>query len=319
MTRVADQTIAPKPSFADRPVDRVSLLFEGSRRRTHEIVTPEGVALRVDVAERSERLGAFLLDLMFWMFGTVVIFVGLILTVLAHHGKDLGDDDGIAATIVLFLAFLLRNLYFMHFELAWRGRTPGKRIMGLRVIDRAGGPLTASAIVARNITREVEVFLPAEVLLSLAATSGVGAWSQLATFGWIVAIGALPFFNREHLRAGDLIAGTLVIAMPKRALAPDLTETVAAYAFTPQQLRAYGNFELQVLEELLRQPPSAETRKLHAEITAKICGRIGWETPIPSEDDERFLRAFYTAERADLEREQLFGRGRADKNAVPGR
>lgn len=301
------------------PVDRVSLLFEGSRRRTHEIVTPEGVALRVEVAERSERFGAFLLDLLFWMLGTVVIFLGLILAGLANHGKDLGDDGDVAATIVLFLAFLFRNLYFMHFELAWRGRTPGKRIMGLRVIDRAGGALTASAIVARNITREVEFFLPAEVLLSLAATSGVGAWAQLATFGWVVAIGALPFFNREHLRAGDLIAGTLVIAMPKRVLAPDLTERAAAYAFTPQQLRTYGTFELQVLEELLRQPDTADTRRMHAEIVAKICGRIGWTTPIPAGDDERFLRAFYTAERADLEREQLFGRGRADKNAATGR
>ena len=309
---------AAPQAIATSPVDRVSLLFDGSRRRTHEIVTPEGVALRVDVAERSERLGAFLLDLLFWMVGTVVIFLGLLFAVLARHGKALDDGD-VATTIVLFLGFLFRNLYFMHFELAWRGRTPGKRIMGLRVIDRAGGALTASAIVARNITREVEFFLPAEVFLSLAVTSGVGAWAQLATFGWIAAIGALPFFNREHLRAGDLIAGTLVIAMPKRVLAPDLSERAASYAFTPQQLRTYGTFELQVLEELLRQPASAETSRLYRKIVAKICGRIGWTTPVPPAEDEPFLRAFYTAERADLEREQLFGRGRADKDAARGR
>ena len=150
---------AARPRRYAPVADRVSLLFEGKRRRTHEIVTPEGVALRVDVAERSERLGAFLLDMLFWMLGTVVVFLGLILAGLSHHGKDLGDDGDVAATIVLFLAFLLRNLYFMHFELAWRGRTPGKTIMGLRVIDRSGGALTASAIVARNITREVEIFL----------------------------------------------------------------------------------------------------------------------------------------------------------------
>ena len=299
--KAATQTIAP--------VDRVALLFEGTRRRGHEIVTPEGVALRVDVAQRSERIGAFLLDMMFWLLGTFAIFLGLVFAGLGGGGGE------VVATVVLFLAFLLRNLYFMHFELAWRGRTPGKAIMGLRVIDRAGGALTASAIVARNITREVEFFLPAEIFLSLAADHGVGAFADLATFGWIVAIGALPFFNREHLRAGDLIAGTLVIAMPRRALAPDLSERPADYAFTPQQLRAYGTFELQVLEELLRQPASATSGQLYDEIVAKIRARIGWTATIAPADSERFLRAFYSAERADLEREQLFGRARADKNA----
>ena len=111
MTRVADQTIASRSILApiESPVDRVSLLFGGKRRRTHEIVTPEGVALRVDVAERSERLGAFLLDLLFWMRGTVVIFLGLILAGLSRHGKDLGDDGALAGTIVLLQAVQRRH------------------------------------------------------------------------------------------------------------------------------------------------------------------------------------------------------------------
>ena len=57
---------------------------------------------------------------------------------------------------MLFVAFVLRNLYFIHFELAWQGSTPGKYFTGLRVIERHGGELTPAAIVARNLTREVE-------------------------------------------------------------------------------------------------------------------------------------------------------------------
>ena len=49
-------------------------------------------------------------------------------------------------SIALFIAFMIRNLYFVTFELAWRGATPGKRMVGLRVIDRAGGPLQPSAV-----------------------------------------------------------------------------------------------------------------------------------------------------------------------------
>ena len=153
----------------------------------------------------------------------------------------------------------------------------------------------------------------------MAGTSDIETWQQLSIFCWIAAIAALPFFNSEHLRAGDLIGGTLVIHMPKRVLAPDLAEQSSSFAFTPEQLKAYGTFELQVLEELLRQPRSAETNKLYLEIVAKITRRIGWTEPVPKQDSERFLHSFYAAERADLEHEQLFGRGRADKDDRPGR
>lgn len=294
-------------------VDRVTLLFEGVRRRVREIVTPEGVVLHVEVATRSERFGAFVLDMIFWMMATAALYTAIVLALV----KGVADD--VTATLVVFLAFLIRLLYFIHFELAWRGRTPGKRILGLRVIDRAGGALTASAIVARNLVREVEIFLPLGLFLSLAFTSGMDTLQRLSTFGWIIAIAAFPFFNRDHLRAGDLIAGTMVIAMPKRALVADLAEIERrddTFVFTPLQLKAYGAFELQVLEELLRQRPSAERTKLYAEIVAKICRRISWTQEIAASDNERFLRAFYTAERADLEREQLFGRARADKEAA---
>ena len=290
------------------PVDRVALLFEGSRRRIHQIVSPEGVALRVEIARRGERIGAFVLDIVFLIIGTIVVSGGILLALHRHLPGD------VVWTLVLFVAFVIRNVYFIHFELAWRGRTPGKHIMGLRVIDRGGGALTASAVVARNLTREVEVFLPLTLFLSLAGTSDIETWQKLSILGWIVAIAALPFFNSEHLRAGDLIGGTLVIHMPKRVLAPDLAVETSSFAFTPQQLKAYGTFELQVLEELLRQPRTAETSKLYVEIVAKITRRIGWSEPVPKQDSERFLRAFYAAERADLEHEQLFGRARADKD-----
>jgi hypothetical protein len=71
-----------------------------------------------------------------------------------------------------------------------------------------------------------------------------------------------------------------------------------------------------VLEELLRRPPSPETDRLLQEVCSKICRRIDWQLPVPSGDTEAFLRDFYTAERAHLERRQLYGRPRADKHAA---
>ncbi|CAM5765912.1 hypothetical protein LMIY3S_01642 [Labrys miyagiensis] len=295
--------------------DRVSELLEGRQRRKHRIVTPEGVAIHVDVADRGERLGAFLIDVLIWFGATIVIWIALISTLLRG-----GASADVAVTVIAFLSFLLRNLYFIHFELAWQGQTPGKRVTGLKVIDRKGGALAPAAIVARNLTREVEFFVPLQLTFGLmAADSGNETWQILSMLGWIILLTALPFFNRDHLRAGDLIGGTLVIALPKRALALDLTQASAKasqrFPFTSTQLQAYGAYELQVLEEVLRRPDNPEARRVHRDIAEKIIRRIGWQGTFEPNAARDFLQAFYAAERAELERGQLFGRYRDDKNS----
>jgi hypothetical protein len=97
----------------------------------------------------------------------------------------------------------------------------------------------------------------------------------------------------------------------------DLVDSAQQFTFKPAQLQAYGAFELQVLEELLRRPPSRETAQVLAEVCGKICRKIGWSEPVPPNNVTEFLRDFYAAERAFLEREQLFGKARADKYAAP--
>jgi hypothetical protein len=127
----------------------------------------------------------------------------------------------------------------------------------------------------------------------------------------------LPAINRDRMRGGDLIAGTMVIALPRRALSSDLVDGALQFSFTDQQLRAYGAFELQVLEELLRRPDSEEAYRVLNDVCDTICRKIVWTAPVPPNQVVRFLRDFYTAERAFLEREQLYGKGRADKYAQP--
>ncbi len=286
--------------------ERATEFLEGSRRQHRTIVTPEGVPVTVELADHGERLTAFTIDVVIWFLLTIAVYLPLVFVAALHKDAAL-----IAFSIVLFIGFVVRNLYFIHFELAWRGATPGKRIVGLRVIDRRGDPLLPSAIVARNLTREVEAFIPLGLLLTWSGTNP--NWEQLFVAVWLLFFAALPFVNRDRMRGGDLIGGTMVIALPKRALSGDLVERAAQYVFTEQQLRAYGAFELQVLEELLRRPKSLETNRLLAEVCDKICRKIGWTAPLPPQDTELFLREFYTAQRAFLEREQLFGKPRADK------
>jgi uncharacterized RDD family membrane protein YckC len=293
--------------------ERTTQFFEGTLRTRRQIVTPEGVPVTVEIADYGERLVAFVIDLCIWLMATIAIYVPIVWSIGAAGGALL------AVSIALFIGFLFRNMYFVYFELAWRGSTPGKRRVGLRVIDRNGGPLSPSAVVARNLTREVEAFIPLGVLL----TSGAGAagatdWESLAIGVWFVLFAALPLTNSDRMRGGDMIAGTMVIALPKRALARDLVEQPAQFFFNDRQLRAYGAFELQVLEELLRHPDKPESVRVLAEVCDKIRRRIGWAEELAPSQVLPFLREFYTAERAFLEREQLFGKGRADKHTQPG-
>jgi uncharacterized RDD family membrane protein YckC len=292
--------------------DRTSDFLEGGRRERRQIITPEGVPLSVELADHGERLVAFAIDLFVWLVLIIVLMTALV-SAFGISGGSL-----IAVSIGLFLAFVMRNLYFVAFELAWRGATPGKRLLGLRVIDRAGGPLLPSAIVARNLTREIETFLPLGVLLTTQKGAGGAVdWSNLGIACWMLFFAALPFINRDRMRGGDFLAGTLVISLPKRVLLGDLVEQKARFSFTSAQLKAYGAFELQVLEELLRRPVTPDSVRLLTEVCDKICRRINWPTPLAPADVGPFLREFYTAERAFLEHEQLFGKARADKHAKP--
>jgi uncharacterized RDD family membrane protein YckC len=286
--------------------EAASTFLEGGGRSRRELMTPEGVPLAVDIADYGERAVAFALDFVLCIAATIVIYLVFIFL-------PFGGTTGIVArSLVLFIAFVVRNFYFIHFELAWQGATPGKRIVGLRVVDRRGGPLLPAAVVARNLTREIEAFLPIGLLQSPVG-AGSAAWEQLSLGLWLLLFTLLPFVNRDRMRAGDLIAGTMVVALPRRVLLGDLVESAAHYGFTEKQLRAYGAFELQVLEDLLRRPAGTDTSRLLREVADKICRRIEWTAPVADADIRVFLREFYTAERAFLEREQLFGKPRADK------
>ena len=292
--------------------ERTSQFFEKTRRERRNIVTPEGVPIPVALADHSERFTAFALDWVIWTLLLLAIYLPLLLV------AGFGSFTLIAISIALFIGFVVRNIYFVYFEIAWRGATPGKRIVGIRVVDRAGGPLLPSAVIARNLTREVEMFLPLGILLSGGKSAGGGVdLMQLSIGVWLVFFAALPLINRDRMRGGDLIAGTMVIALPKLTLLSDLVERAAQFTFTEHQLRAYGAFELQVLEELLRRPPTPAGAVVLREVCDKICHRIGWTSEVPRNQLVTFLRDFYTAERAFLERGQLYGKVRADKFTPP--
>jgi uncharacterized RDD family membrane protein YckC len=231
------------------------------------------------------------------------------------------------------LAFFLLNFYFAFFEIRWQGATPGKRQIGIRVIDARGGQLETSAVLARNLVRELEVWTPLRFLFaSHLVWPGAPTWARLLAGGWAFVFLFMPLFNRDRLRVGDLIAGTRVVLHPRARLMPDLVDeaapplsaqpSVAApagaagapmHAFSEAQLSIYGIYELQILEGVLRGHPSdGAHREAVQAVAEKVRAKIGYKAAVVV-DDERFLREFYVAQRAHLEQRMLFGQRREDK------
>jgi uncharacterized RDD family membrane protein YckC len=283
----------------------------GLRRR---LLTPEGLDLGVVLADAGQRAAAFLLDIVFIFLALVALTLFVIFGVFGVLGVS-RSATGLPALAIIWLIgmFVLRNGYFISFELRGRAATPGKRISGLRVIARDGGRLTADAVIARNLMREIEVFLPLSFLSARAAEGAADAWLNLLGFCWTAIFLFFPLFNKDRLRVGDLLAGTWVIRARAQVLAVDLgavSEQIASdYKFTEAQLDIYGEYELQTLETVLRQnhPAALET------VAAAIAARIGWEPDI--RDPRVFLTEFYGAQRPRLERRMLFGKRKADKTA----
>jgi uncharacterized RDD family membrane protein YckC len=292
-------------------------------RRRREVITPEGIALPFVVATRGARFGAFVLDYLI-LSVTTIAFSLLIAWIAGGVGAlDSADSGGAAEfltilwTLVWFLAW---NGYLMAFELGPRGATPGKRIVGIRVAARAGSGegatrLTAEAVIARNLLRDIELFMP--LVLVVVAPTGEMGLAGLAGLLWFLVFLLFPFFNRDALRAGDIVAGTWVVETPRARLPAALSVgggargrselTGTAYRFGEAELAVYGEYELQALERVLRDDQPAALTSVHE----AICRKIGWN---PGAGDERaFLEAYYAQLRARLEGGMRFGRRKKDK------
>jgi uncharacterized RDD family membrane protein YckC len=281
------------------------------------LLPPEGVALTLPIAGIGVRFAAQVTDIV------VTTVAAICLLILLGVLEITSPETWVAVAALLF--FLIRVPYYICTELAWNGQTLGKKLMKIKVVSHDGGPLTAHALVLRNLMKEAEIFLPATLLLTLDAENPLESFASLL---WILMALLIPLMNRYRQRLGDMMAGTHVIHLPVPVLLTDLagkapvpSQTRRKFIFLTHQLDHYGAFELQTLEGLLRSqssPPSAEAAKQRdatiEAIVEKIRKKIGYADPVPPSDRLKFLQAFYNAQREHLEQRQLFGDRRENKH-----
>ena len=143
---------------------------------TRRVATPEGIELTLHLAGPVPRALAWAIDLGIRIAIVVAVWIPAMQLGRAGWG------------VVLITLFVVEWLLPAWFEAAWHGQTPGKRAMGLMVLNDDGSPVRWPAALTRNLLRAAD-FLP--------FFYGLGLIAMLA--------------NRDFKRLGDLAAGTVVV------------------------------------------------------------------------------------------------------------
>lgn len=239
------------------------------------IDTPELVTIQMPIAGVGSRFVAVLVDYLIWTVALVIAFFFILLVDPSlDRVSKLGEKWSIALGILIFFVWYWG--YFTLFEAFWNGRTPGKRLVKIRVIQRSGRGIGFFEAMTRNLLRAVDGF-PA-----------------------VYAVGVISIFvTRQHQRLGDLAAGTIVIHEQQRLEStsggssrsltaglfdpPPTAQREQLYEFDSQALLRLDVTDLEVLEGFLarRLDLNQQTReRLVYQIASTIAAKM--RVPVPT-------------------------------------
>jgi len=211
--------------------------------------TVTGVDVELTIAGPGSRSYAFVIDwhirlllaLQWMLVGHLIYFGGLRMT----------DSPGPGYALWVWLPTLL--IYFLYhpvLEIAMRGRTPGKRIAGVRLVTREGDIPGAGPLLLRNIFRLLDS-LPLAYLVGLITV----------------------VLTEHHVRVGDLAAGTLLVMDHDSSATSFASTTAAKSGLTPQAA--------DLIQELLDRWPALD-ENYRATIARTLLARV--EPQIPAEE-----------------------------------
>lgn len=157
----------------------------------HSVLTPEYVEFNFVLAGLYSRFLAWLIDAVIVIAVTLGVMIALSLTMVVF--------PGFASALIFIVWFLIEWGYSILFETLWSGQTPGKKALGLRVIQENGVRIGFWHAALRNLVRPFDK-LPVLYLLG----------------------GSAAVFNKDHQRFGDMLAGTIVVRDRKLAVPASL-------------------------------------------------------------------------------------------------
>jgi uncharacterized RDD family membrane protein YckC len=240
--------------------------------------TPEQIELDLELAGVGSRFLAVLVDWLLKLLLTLVVGIPVVVVVgVLGGGKALDNPSKMLIAVVIAGLYLLWLGYSIYFEVKWNGQTPGKWVVGIRVIREGGAPVDFRAAAVRNLLATAD-FLPTLFLL--------GA--------------LLVVLTSRRQRLGDMAAGTIVVRERAATLGADPIEELTRYAtdeytFTRAQLAQLTAADRTVIREFLRRDESmsqGNADRLALTLAEKLAKKMG--PPVPDsfrdgEDARRFL------------------------------
>jgi uncharacterized membrane protein SpoIIM required for sporulation/uncharacterized RDD family membrane protein YckC len=240
-----------------------------------DVETPEQVVLTFTIAGIGSRAAAALIDTLALvaLFIGLAVFVGTFISRLVHH-VSAGWADSFVVALYLLLSFVLIWGYYVLFEALWDGQTPGKRMIGLRVVRDGGFSITFAASAIRNVCRAID-----------------------AQPGGVYAIGVLSaIISPTGKRLGDYAAGTIVVrerAVAERGASPPVTPAGAAPITTTTHLT---DDEFALLDRFMQRRASLDPDRAQ-QFAEQLAGQFRPRVPSTVATDRVFLSELYTAER----------------------
>lgn len=181
------------------------------------IETPERVPLHFGLASIGNRFIACAIDHSIQVISIILMAIGFtVLGSLSSLGDRITSAPKWVQALLIVVVFLIFSGYFSFFEWIWRGQTPGKRWLKLRVIRQDGRPVTFWEAAVRNLLRSVDMMpLP------------------------FYSVGLLSVFvSSRDQRVGDMVAGTVVVR-EREAEAPAFAQVFATPVSDPAMRRSF--------------------------------------------------------------------------------
>lgn len=242
--------------------------------RFYTIDTPEQINVAFDVAGLGSRILAALVDhliiaVLFSLGGCLLLFA------VDWLGFDL-DQTLMLIAIAAIAVWLVVCGYFMFFETIWNGQTPGKRLLGLRMVRVGGRPLGFVASALRNFIRLID-FLPVFYALGL----------------------VVMFVDRRSRRLGDIAAGALAVRERGALTLESLTRVDAQPPLPPARdvtipnLQVLRREDYDLVVEFLQRRRALNPevrRRLARQLVRGLEQRLGVPIELDATTDEQFLQ-----------------------------
>ncbi|WP_066371519.1 RDD family protein [Neobacillus fumarioli] len=249
-----------------------------------ELKTPEYVSLNFQTAGVGSRAAAYLIDQLILYIMDIMIIMVTVFTNLGMFKLSNINDHGLAIAIMIIVLFIINGGYFFALEFFFGGRTIGKKLLGIRVIQENGHSVTLLSSFIRNLLRIIDA-LPICYLLGI----------------------FLIFFHPRHKRLCDLAAGTIVVherkAKRKKKLSP-IDKEIQLRGISKSDLTV-GEWELRSFQEKdwqliktyagrLLSLSSTERSQLTKQIAGILLPKIGFDPAGKTELElENTLLALY--------------------------